>query len=115
MSHHEGHSKSCSSESCHEKSCCSCKNCECGCHSKKHKHCDDLLHLADEAWMEVLKEKIKDEIRQNSADHLKKLAEIVSKANHKRWMDKMEDKRNVESFEEQVRNLMCQQKKCENK
>jgi hypothetical protein len=67
--------------------------------------------LADEAWMEVLKEEIKKDIIKNSGDHLKKMAELVSRTNHKRWAEKIEEKRNVETFEEDLRELMLRKKK----
>lgn len=119
MSHHECHHSghSCSSQHHHnhgsESTCCECRchqTCDCQCH-KKHKYCDQLLELADDAWMEVLKEEIKKEIIKNSGDHLKKMAELVASANHKRWSEKMAEKRDFESFEEELKNLMSQKKK----
>ena len=111
MSHHECQSDSCCGEDqCHNDERCSDQACRCNCH-KKHKYCHQLLELADDAWMEVLKEEIKKEIVKNSGAHLKKMAELVTKTNHKRWTEKIEEKHNIEVFEEELRNLMFHKKK----
>ncbi len=84
--HHHHHGNSC----CCEESCCSCCCEEQICESEDENECKGakLLELADEAWMELLKEKIKEHILAN--DHkLDELAKIVSEANHKRWNHKM--------------------------
>ena len=99
---------------CGSKGCgsgCGCsQKCSCGC--QQGKYSEQLLHLADEAWMEVLKEKIKDEIRQNSGDQINQLAKLVSTANHARWKDKMQSKKDCEDFECQLKNLLgCPNKK----
>jgi hypothetical protein len=91
---------------------CSCSQCQCSCHQQG-KYADDLLHLADQAWMEVLKEKIKEEINLNAGEHLTKLAKLISSSNHARWRDKMQGKKDYEDFETQLKGIMCcnQQKK----
>lgn len=71
----------------------SCK-CGCGCSCGKHYHhhheegcnCGEkLLMIADEAWKELLKDKIKAKILAKKGDHLEKLAEIVAVANGEKW------------------------------
>lgn len=121
MGHH-CHDSSCSHSSCSSShsssgsagSCsnCSCAKCHCPCHQQC-KYSDELLQLADEAWMEILKEKIKEEINLNAGEHLTKLAKLVSSANHARWRDKMQAKKDHEDFETQLKGLVCsnQQKK----
>ena len=58
-----------------------CENNKCGheCHEDSTKgndeHCHFFLELADCAWAEVLKEKIKGQIAKNDGEYLKKLAE----------------------------------------
>jgi len=91
---------------CGSKGCCGSgsQKCDSGCHQGK--YTDQLLHLADEAWMEVLKDKIKDEIRQNNGDHINQLAKLVSSANHARWKDKMQSKKDCDDFECQLKNLL---------
>lgn len=113
-----GHHGSCSQNSCSTSSdsqkqssgcgcgCgCGCQKCHCSCHQGK--YTDELLHLADEAWMEVLKEKIKEEIRTNNGEHLTQLAKLVSTANNARWKDKLQGKKDYEDFEAQLKNIMC--------
>lgn len=99
---------SCSQGSCsaNKGSCCGCQNCKCACHQHG-KYADELLQLADAAWMEVLKEKIKEEIRANAGDQINQLAKLVSTANHARWKDKMQSKKDYENFENQLRNALC--------
>ena len=90
--------------------CCGCKNCHCSCHSSCHgqgKYADELLHLADDAWMDILKDKIKEEIRLNSGEQLTNLAKLIATANHARWKDKMQSKKDHEDFETQLKNAMC--------
>lgn len=103
---------SCSSE--YNKCCCS-ENCGCGCHQESSEcssECSSgsfaktLLALADEAWMEVLKDKIKDEIIKNSGTQLTELARLVSTTNHKRWGEKMHAKQCCHDFEDQLKQVM---------
>lgn len=89
-----------------EGSCCSCHTCKCPCHGHQGKYADELLKLADEAWMEVLKEKIKDEIRQHSGDHLTETAKLVAQANHVRWKEKLQSRKDLQDFEDRLRNLI---------
>jgi hypothetical protein len=107
--HHECHSDS-SCEAEHQHECCCHHACACECH-KKHKYYDELLALADDAWMEVLKDLIKEDIIKKSGDHLKQLAELVSQTNHKRWSAKMEEKSTTEHFQDELKQLMCSKKK----
>ncbi len=102
---HEGHSHA-DEQSCH---CCCHQHCHCPCHQHSGKYADQLLHVADEAWMEVIKEKIKEEIRQHSGDHLTKLAKLVSQANHKRWTEKLSERKGELDFEERLKEMMFNQ------
>lgn len=61
--------------------------------------------------MEVLKEKVKEEIRTNSGEQLTQLAKLVSSANHARWKEKMQSKKELEDFEGQLKNVMCSSNK----
>lgn len=83
MEHHHCHDESCSKEHCQV-------SCGCSCHEHEHQHfSDQLLEMADEAWMEVLKEKIKQKIEKETGQHLDQLASLVATANHNRWINKM--------------------------
>ena len=112
---------------CGSKQCqCSCHKIDSGCHSNMgccggghlshhvEDHHDDyvtrFLQLADAAWMEVLKEKIKENIRSNSKG-MDELARLITEANHDRWHMKMENKRCVNDYEQKIRsyfNETCQ-------
>jgi hypothetical protein len=91
--------------------CCKCgEHCHCGehcqCHDKTHQHCHEkecdcaekFLKLADEAWAEVLKEKIKAEIEKKKGGDLEKLAVIIAKANGEKWKNKMTIKTKSEEY-----------------
>lgn len=88
--------------------CCSNKECGCKCRTQ---HTDDekhgkfsnwFLEVADEAWMEVLKEEIKKHIWETQGDRMKELAKIVSETNSHRWKNKMEKKRGCQEFKEKI-------------
>ncbi|MFI5344211.1 MAG: hypothetical protein ACHQUC_08330, partial [Chlamydiales bacterium] len=53
----------------------------------------------DLAWMEVLKEKIKEHILANDKK-INELAKIVAEANHKRWMHKIDKKKCCDQAEQ---------------
>ena len=77
-------SNECSTERgiCHEPSANPCqtggKEQECNMHEK-------FLCLADEAWMELLKEKIKAEIEKSGGAKLNALAKLVAETNGRKW------------------------------
>lgn len=102
--HHEGeccdhhhHHDCCHSheDCCHEESCC-----DAGQGESDFAH--DLLELADEAWMCLLKEKIKANIASTSGAHLDKLAALVSEANKQRWDHKMAKHQVLEGYREKL-------------
>jgi hypothetical protein len=106
-------SSSCSSN----ESCCPTSACCCPCHAK---HCEEdqhdafascLLEAADEAWMEVLKDKIKEHILSTQNDRMSELAKIVSEGNSQRWKNKMEKKAGCSDFKEKLCNFFGQNKK----
>src|SRR5436853_7817118 len=83
-----GCQKSCGGQ---QQSCgCQSKQCGCGC---KHCGCDyaaKFLELADHAWMELLKEKIKEQIQSHSKN-MDELARLIAEGNRERWQSKMEN------------------------
>lgn len=98
MTHH-CHDQTCSHEHHHSGSC------PCCCHHHEHEHghfSDELLALADEAWMELLKEKIKQKIQETTGQHLDHLAALVSTANHNRWNNKLGINKTKEEFQAKV-------------
>lgn len=107
-----GCSSSCQ-QSCHCHCCsgnhCGCQSQSCGSHQHgSHEGCCEhahkLLEIADMAWMEVLKDKIKEHILAN--DHkINEIARIVAEANHSRWQQKMEQKECCDCYEEKLKEL----------
>jgi hypothetical protein len=65
--------------------------------------------MADEAWMCLLKDKIKQKIEGLSGAHLNELADLVANANHKRWSDKMASKDQCEEYEDRVADFFNRQ------
>jgi len=57
--------------------------------------------------MEVLKEKIKENIKANSKN-MDELARMISEANHERWKKKMDEKSCCGCFEEKLKNFFEQ-------
>ena len=81
---------------------------ECCSHSHE-EHCEehsdfacDLLEIADEAWMCLLKDKIKEQILATNGKHLDELAKLISESNNSRWKLKMAKKTNVEEFRTKI-------------
>lgn len=54
-------------------------------------HVAKFLQLADEAWTEVLKEKIKEHIKAESKA-IDQFAKLVAEANYERWKKKTQEK-----------------------
>lgn len=96
----------------HQHGSCTC-GCGCGCgeHGHHHHHhgeedcnCGEkFLELADEAWKEVLKEKIKAKIVAHKGEHIEKLAEIVAKANGEKWKTIISAKMKCHDFKENLK------------
>ena len=70
-----------------------------------------LLDLADHAWMEVLKEKIKDQIKSAHGKHLDQLARIVAESNQMRWQNKMAAKKVCNDFHSKIHEFFCAEKR----
>jgi hypothetical protein len=97
-------------------------NCNCECCASKQETCEVredaheafaecLLEAADCAWMEVLKDKIKEHILATQNDKMSELAKIVSEGNSQRWRNKMEKKHSCMDFKEKLCNFFCKSKK----
>lgn len=70
-----------------------------------------FLELADEAWQEVLKDKIKDHILKTQNDRMTKLAKIIAEGNNQRWRNRMEKKQGCMEFQEELCEFFSQSKK----
>jgi hypothetical protein len=114
MSHHHHHH----CQHCHEHvgHCAACHEGDHhhhGCHDQSHEEGDfahQLLRMADEAWMEVLKEKIKKEVLAKSGDKLEKLAKIVAEANEARWHQKLSLMDAAHTFADKIRSFFSSKK-----
>lgn len=81
------------------------------CHGHSHEdECGDfskiLLELADEAWMELLKDKIKEKILASSGKNLDQLATTVSEANKERWKSKMAAKKQCHAYKDKLHEIL---------
>jgi hypothetical protein len=109
-----------------ERNCgCSChsqQKCYCPCHARHDEccrtgdHSDEpkshyFLEIADKAWEEVLKEKIKDYILKTENDRMTKLAKIIGEGNHRLWRNKMENKHGCMEFQEELCQFFSHSKK----
>lgn len=73
---------------------------ECNMHEK-------LLCLADEAWKEVLKDKIKQEIEKSQGAKLASLAKLVAETNGRKWAYMIQGKKACDDYKTQVRVLFA--------
>lgn len=94
---------------------CPCHADHDACHNHDHEHDDDMnadyfLQLADEAWEEVLKDKIKEYILKTKGDDMTKLAKIVAEGNHRRWKHRIEKKQSCHHFMEELEAFFNQKK-----
>ena len=81
--------------------CTPANECECNMPEK-------LLKLADEAWFELLKEKIKGRIQQTCDEKMNKLAELVADTNQQRWIHMIQGKMKCEEYKESIKDLFAQ-------
>lgn len=83
------------------------------CHKKEQEEnkVDFFLEIADCAWKEALKEKIKEHILATQGDRMKELAKILAEGNGKRWQHKMASKKACKEFQEELCNFFSQHRK----
>ena len=92
----------------HNEGACSC-GCGCGEHAHHHHNeegcncAEKLLEIADEAWAEVLKDKIKAKIIDHKGEHMEKLAEMIAKANGEKWKHKIASKMKCGKFKDDLK------------
>lgn len=96
-------------------SSCKSQECESKCENKNKMENRDghgrfFLELGDCAWMEVLKEKIKEYITQQDGECLTELARIIAEGNKKRWENKMCREHGCDEFEEQLCSFFSKKK-----
>jgi hypothetical protein len=106
----------------HNDKTCSCPVCQSSgscpvCHPKGvcgENHSEEshpFLEIADSAWMEVLKDKIKEHILATQNDRMTELAKIISETNNNRWKNKMEKKHGCAEFKEKLHQFFAKFKK----
>lgn len=87
------------------------QSCDSSAQSASHEaqeHCDmpdKLLQLADQAWMELLKEKIKKEIEASCGEQMNKVAKLVSETNKAKWSHKMAAKQGCHEYRHNLMSL----------
>lgn len=102
----------CSCKEHHKEGTCSCGcGCGCGCGVKHHSRdmegscncAEKFLEVADQAWIEVLKEKIKDKILQKKGEHIDKLAEIIATTNGEKWKHRIEARMACDKYKDTLK------------
>lgn len=66
---------------------------------------EKFLDLADEAWHELLKEKLKEEIDRQDGECIEKLAKIVAETHKAKWKHINADKQCVADYLYKLRDL----------
>jgi len=66
---------------------------------------EKLLALADEAWHELLKDKIKAEIAKSCAEGMDKLAKLVAETNKAKWTHTIKGKVKCEEYKDKIKEL----------
>ncbi len=82
--------------------------CTCGTHPAN-EECDmsgKLICLADEAWSELLKEKMKAEIQKSCGEDMDKIAKFVTDTNNARWSYMIKGKAKCEEYKQKLKELI---------
>ena len=86
-----------------ESTCAPSKNYECCCPMP-----EKLLALADEAWHDLLKEKIKDQISNSCGDNMDKLAKLVAETNKEKWAHTVKGKVKCSEYKDKLKDLFVE-------
>lgn len=70
---------------------------------------EEMLALADEAWMELMKEKMKAEIDRVSGAHMEKVAKLVTETNFAKWSDLIKGKAKCNEYKDNLKKLMTEE------
>ncbi len=65
-----------------------------------------LLTLADDAWYELLKEKMKAEIQKSCGDNMDKIAKLVTETNCAKWSHMVTGKVKCDEYKQQLKDIM---------
>ena len=81
------------------------------CHEGGHDHQSEfshqLLEIANEAWIEVIKDKIKQKIIAKKGAQLDKVAELVSDTNSARWKEKKSIHNACCDYKHKLEKILC--------
>lgn len=69
---------------------------------------EKLIQLADEAWEELLKDKLKAHIQAQKGKKLDDLAKLVAEANDARWKHLIQGKLKCEEFKTRLKSLLAE-------
>lgn len=98
-SHNHHHEEAHSHSHCHDDD-------ECDMEGHELSYADMLIEMADEAWEEVLKDKMKAEILKTSGEQLDQIAKLVTQKNSERWKGIMSNKESDEKYKDTLRDLL---------
>ena len=82
---------------------CGCEG-SCSCESKS--MAGMIMNLANEAWMELMKEKMKHAYEKATGDKMNKIAQVGIEACIAYWGNQMKDKSSYDEFEEKLKKAM---------
>lgn len=92
-------------EKCDVHGTCSTETTTCDCCDMPEK----LLTLADEAWYELLKEKIKAEILDSCGPRMDKLAKLIAETNHAKWTHEIQGKVKCEEYKGSLKAMFTEE------
>jgi hypothetical protein len=69
---------------------------------------EKLLAIADEAWYELLKEKIKKEIEKSCGPRLDKLSKLVAEANNGKWAHEIQGKVKCDEYKRNLKAMFTE-------
>lgn len=90
----------------HQKGCCCGQKHECAeSHEQKGSCCcaEKFLAIADEAWKEVLKDKIKAKILAKKGEHMEQLADLIATINGEKWKHKISERLKSDEYKEKLK------------
>ena len=91
---------------CGEESCCTAKSAECCCEEESKSMGKMMMDLANEAWSELMKEKMKASYEKAVGDKMNKAAQVSVEACMAYWNNKMKEQASCAEFEEKLKRAM---------
>ena len=91
---------------CGEESCCAAKSAECCCEEESKSMGKMMMDLANEAWSELMKEKMKAAYEKAVGDKMNKSSQASVEACMAYWNNKMKEQASCAEFEEKLKRAM---------